>query len=295
MNFIGVCSSNGDLYEGSPGSGLPFSSSVALLPVRFTSDGSDTKETLGGYPQSIFKEDFFDPITKIRRGRIFNAESTQPRNWYVHHPARQDLRKVDCRYGTAQQIELITYQKDPLNNLRHSNVYPDLIIGKEPFVSIWKIISIETSFSGTPVLTLKSYRSFGAIPDLIPNAIPETARSKLIAALDKVENSSNRLGPTDVVDRCRDALSIVFAHLIDEPDKDLSKSINSYVVKFNSSKDNLVSWAGKIVARLHSRGKPNEQVKQGVDDLGEEDAQIALKCLWLIFVEIGWAKSRTAI
>ncbi len=248
---------------------------------------------MDGYPKNVFKEDFFDPITKIRRGRIFSAEGNQSQKWYVHHPARQDLEQVSCRNGTAQQIDLITFQKDPLNSLRHCGRYPELIIGKEPFVSIWKILSIESPYSGTPILTLKSYRSFGDVPDLIPTSIPENARNRIIPAIEKVENSSNRLGPTDVVDRCRDALSIVFSHLIGEPEKDLSKSINGYIKKLNSNKDNLVSWAGKIVARLHARGKPNEQEKQGLSDLSEEDAQLALKCLWLVTTEVGWAKSRS--
>lgn len=292
MNYIGICRSNGDLYEGNPSSGSPSPSSTMLLPVRFSDSDADVKETLG-YPQSVFKEDFFDPITKIRRGRIFNAGGNQPQNWYVHHPARQDLIKVNCRNGTAQQIELITYQKDPLSNLRHNTKLPDLIIGKEPFISIWKILSIETSFSGTPVLTMKSYRSFGVIPELKLEAIPRVARDKVISALDKVDNSSNRLGPTDTVDRCRDALSVVFGHLIDGPGKDLNKAVNGYITQYNDGKDNLISWAGKMVARLHSRGKPNEQHNLGLSELVEEDAQLALRCLWLVLVEIGWTRNRT--
>jgi len=292
MNYIGVSNSSGELYEGNPSSGFPLSSSSVLLPVRFTNEGANITETLGGYPKHIFKEDFFDPITKIRRGRIFSAEGNQPQDWYVHHPARQDLKEVNCRDGVAQRVGLLTYQKDPLNSLRGIRKFPELIIGREPFTSIWKILSIETSYSGVPLLTLKSFGSFGDVPELIPTAIPENAYKRIASAIEKVENSINRLGPTDVVDRCRDALSIVFGYLINAPEKALAKSINGYVSKFNSNNDNLISWAGKIVARLHSRGKPCEQEKQSVSEISEEDAHLALRCLWLVTVEVGWAQPR---
>jgi hypothetical protein len=109
--------------------------------------------------------------------------------------------------------------------------------------------------------------------------------------LEKVENSSNRLGPTDVVDRCRDALSVVFGHLGGDRKKDLANAIKAYENKNGKREEDLVSWSGRIVARLHSRGKPNEQHNKGLRDLTEEDAQLTLRCLWLVLIELNWAKN----
>ena len=73
--------------------------------------------------------------------------------------------------------------------------------------------------------------------------------------------------------------------------KDLGEAIKAYVRLQPKNQDNLISWSDRIVARLHSRGKPNEQHKMGLNESTEEDAQLALRCLWLVLVEIGWALS----
>lgn len=244
-----------------------------------------------GFPRLIFREDTFDPVTKIRRGRVYSASGHQPQDWFVQDSRRSDLEQVSWGKGIAQKVSLITYHKDPLSSIRELSVYPEVVLGKEPFVSIWKIISIESSIIGTPILTLKSYRSFGTVPSLIPDKIDEPILSSLKLSIEKVENSSNRLGPTDIVDRCRDTLSIVFGHLSQNRNKDLGDAIKTYVNVNQKGHDSLITWAGRIVGRLHPRGKPNELHRHGFRELSEEDAQLAIRCLWIVLVELGWASS----
>jgi hypothetical protein len=290
MNDLGISKRNGCIYEGEWGNGIPVLGNPLILPVSFVSTDCKLSGTDAlGLPNHIFREDFFDPITKVRRGRIYRAGGNQPVEWRVQDSRRSDLKLENWSDGTAQKVELISYQHDSLTYLREISTYPEVILGKEPFISIWKIISIESSISDTPVLTLKSYRSFGSIPKLLPNVVPSDILQKLVSALDKVENSSNRLGPLDIIDRCRDVLSIIFGQLCGELSKDLGKAIEAYVKTLDKNRDNLMSWAGRIVARLHSRGKPNEQHKIGLNESTEEEAQLALRCLWLVLVELGWA------
>jgi hypothetical protein len=293
MNFLGVCRDSHRVYQGRTSSGSPINPHPVLLPVSFVGDieSSDTSSIteVPGFSSHVFKEDYFDPITQIRRGSIFRTFGNQPQTWQVQDPYRADLKKVRRSRGTAQEVDLITYQSDPLNDLRNIDTYPEVILGAEPFSSIWKILSIESSVSRLPLITLKAYRFFGAVPTLLDNNIPEECIQSLHAALEKVANSSHRLGPTDVVDRCRDALSIVFGTLVSDRNIDLSASVNKYVKQKNKSQDNLISWSGKMVARLHSRGKPNEVHKNKLRELSEEDAQLALRCLWLVLVELHWA------
>lgn len=296
MNDLGISKRNGCIYEGEWGNGIPVLNNPFLLPIEFVSGDGATNIDVGsslfdasGLPAHIFREDSFDPITKVRRGRVYRAGGNQPIVWRVQDPRRLDLKSEQWSGGSAQKIELISYQHDSLTYLRELSTYPEVVLGKEPFISIWKIISIESSVSGTPVLTLKSYRSFGTVPNLILSEVSNDISIPLINALDKVENSSNRLGPIDIIDRCRDALSIVFGQLCGERQKDLGVAIKAYVQTLPKNQDNLISWSGRIVARLHSRGKPNEQHKNGHNDVTEEDAQLALRCLWLVLVELGWA------
>jgi hypothetical protein len=296
MNFLGICQNTQKIYEGNHSHGYPVSSNTLLSPVAFVGlDGEVTDvysgETLGGLPKRIFREDFFDPITKIRRGRVYQAHGNQPYTWHIQDNGRNDLASESWSSGTAQKTDVVFYQRSGLTQLRGATQYPSVIIGKDPFITIWRIIDIEYSITDTPVLTLKSFRSFGAIPRMIENNIPGDIKFALLAALEKVENSSNRLGPTDVVDRCRDALSIVFGQLSGNLKADLGKAIAAFENRNGKREESLVSWSGRIVNRLHSRGKPNEQNAKGLRDLTEEDAQLALRCLWLVLVEQGWAQN----
>lgn len=48
--------------------------------------------------------------------------------------------------------------------------------------------------------------------------------------------------------------------------------------------------AALIVARMHSRGKSNEQYAKGAREPGDDDAQFAVHALGLVMREIGWAR-----
>jgi hypothetical protein len=54
--------------------------------------------------------------------------------------------------------------------------------------------------------------------------------------------------------------------------------------------EDIRSWCGRIVARLHSRGKPNEQACKGLRALSDDDADLAVDCLKTVLVEFGWAR-----
>ena len=289
MNYLGIAQHTKDVYEGSRSHGIRVENPV-LLPYYFVGQGFDPELQKKDYlslPSFIFKEDFFDPITKVRRGRFYKAESEC--EWYIQDHRRGDLEVVNCRSGAAQKDRLITYQKDPLNGLRDLIHYPEVVLGQAPFLSVWKIVSIETSFSGVPIVTLKSHRSFGELPHLKESSIDEEVLPALKSTLEKLENSINRLTPTDVVDRCRDALSVVFGSLCGNREKELGKAIEAYVRTQDKQLENMVSWAGRLVNRFHPRGKPNEQYKKGLRPPSEEDAQLSVRCVWLVLVEVGWA------
>jgi hypothetical protein len=296
VNFLGVCQNTQKIYEGNYSHGYPAAANTLLAPVAFVGmDGEVIDEysskIQGGLPKWIFREDFFDSITKIRRGRVYKAQDNQPHTWHIQDNGRSDLASESWSSGTAQKTDVVFYQRSGLTQLRNATQYPSVIIGKDPFITIWRIIDIEYSITDTPMLTLKSFRSFGAIPRIIENNIPPDIKMVLLTALEKVENSSNRLGPTDVVDRCRDALSIVFGQQSGNLKVDLGKAIAAFENRNGKREESLVSWSGRIVNRLHPRGKPNEQNAKGLRDISEEDAQLALRCLWLVLVELGWAQN----
>ena len=291
MDSIGISRHSNIVYQGDTSHGTRLES-PNLMPYYFVGSNFNDEEQqkeFGSKPSSIFVEDYFDPITRIKRGRFFG--NPYESDWYVQDNSRKDLPLAACRDGAAQTERLITYQRSSLHELSRSPVYPDVVLGKQPFITIWKIVSIENSAFDVPIVTLKSHRSLGELPNLISSNIPEDVYSALSASLDKLENSVNRLGPTDVVDRARDTLSIVFGSLCNDRKKDLGKAISAYINSKFDGQDNMIAWAGRIVNRLHPRGKPNEQFKQGFREPSEQDAQLAIKSVWLVLIELGWGSS----
>ena len=291
MDSIGISKQSNIVYQGETSFGRRLET-PNLLPYYFIGGDFDTEKqqgNFGGKPTQIFLEDYFDPITRIKRGRFFDGPYEF--DWYLPDENRRDLSMVACRDGGAYKERLITYQRAVLSELRNTSTYPDVVLGKEPFISLWKIVSIENSAFDVPIVTLKSHRSLGELPNLIGTNIPEDIYSALSDSLEKLENSVNRLGPTDVVDRARDALSIVFGSLCSDRKKDLGKAISSYINSKFDGQDNMVAWAGRMVNRLHPRGKPNEQFKQGFREPSEQDAMLAVKCVWLVLIELGWGAS----
>ncbi len=296
MRELAICKSSGRLYQGNSNSGAPVIGHAVLLPIEFI--GADIKPRLdefSGYAGLMFREDSFDPITKIRRGRVYALHGNQPATWRVQDPTRKDLEYEPWAGGAAQKIEVISYYAEPLNPLRGLNQMPKVALGEEPFMSFWKILAVEKQLDGAPLLTLKAIQSLGVVPELLEHQIPDNARQPLKQAIQRVEASANRLGPVDTIDRCRDALSVVFGALVGNPNLDLGEGIKKYI-KTNQAKNgkgdgqNLVSHNAEVVRRLHPRGKPNEQERHGTRSVTDEDADLALSCLWFVLIELEWAK-----
>ncbi|CAI3966807.1 hypothetical protein [Alteromonas macleodii] len=293
MRELGICKKTGRVYEGSSGSGIPVEGRSNLFPITFHELNIDAPtHSVDGFPPLLFREDSFDSITKIRRGRVVKLSTeTQPKVWRVHDQIRKDLKLVSWASGAAQETELFTYQRSPLNELKGLSKFPNVIIGEAPHHSIWSLLSIEKQYDGALLLTLKAVRSLGVVPDVNFNKYSAPARKELKRALEQVEVSANKLSPKDTVDRCRDALSIVFGDLANNLTVDLGQGISKYLER-NKVKDSkrdgqdLISKNADIVRVLHARGKPNESHKHSTRPIDEEDANLALNCLWFVLTEL---------
>ncbi len=296
MRELGVCKSSGRLYEGNRNSGAPVVHQSPILPIEFIgTSGLPTLKEVDGYSGIIFHEESFDPITKIRRGRVYLLNESQPVTWRVQDSSRKDLDYEAWANGAAQKLDTVGYNIDSLAYLLGLKPLPKVVLGQEPFQTYWKILAIETQYDGKPLLTLKALSSFGAVPELIETQIPEQARQLLVDAVENVEAVANRLGPIETVDACRSALSVVLGALADDLTLDLGKGINKRIAHNKEANPNgngqdLVIHNAEIVRRLHSRGKPNESVKLKTRPISDEDANLALNCLWFVLVELGWAR-----
>jgi hypothetical protein len=297
MSELGICKRSGRLYEGNSSAGIAINYHVPIIPVEFVGVDMQQDHPSPNQPNLVFREDSFDPITKIRRGRVYKEEIGNNQLWRVHDIARTDLKRVQWDKGEAQELQATSYSADPLTQLRQMTSLPKVILGKTPHHTYWKILSIETQHDGKPLLTLKAISNFGTAPDLVINQVPEIAQKPIQDALENVEVAANRLGPIETVDACRNVLSIVFGALAEDTTLDLgqgiSHRINTNKVGTKNSKANgqdLITHNAEIVRRLHPRGKASEKEKYQTRAISQEDSNLALNCLWFVLIELGWAK-----
>lgn len=289
MEYLGYNRRKNAAYEGEPSNGYRVMPPPQIFPIRFTTEGSipEIVRVHDELPQLLFREDDFDPVTKIRRGRVFKAsEEIQPKIWHV----TDSLYSQRSLSGVTVH-ELSTYIRSTLPDIKNPS-QTTVILGQDNHFTFWKIISIECNLVGTPVLLIKATQTYNELPTIKPNTLDSPTEEDLKNSIEKVESSINRQSPTEVIDRCRDALSIAFGHKIGDRSKDLSEGIKSYLSQPHNPKtksDDLCSHCGRIVARLHSRGKPNEQQARGLPSLTEQDASLAISCLKIALRELGYA------
>jgi hypothetical protein len=206
MSELGICKRSGRLYEGNSSAGIAINYHVPIIPIEFVGVDMQQNNPSQNQPNLVFREDSFDPITKIRRGRVYKEVIGNNQPWRVHDFARTDLKRVQWDQGEAQELQATSYSADPLTQLHQIKSLPKVILGKVPHHTYWKILSIETQYDGKPMLTLKAISNFGTVPELVINQVPEIAQKPIQEALENVELAANRLGPIETVDACRSAL-----------------------------------------------------------------------------------------
>jgi hypothetical protein len=285
--FIGGSSSRGERMQPQP----------TLTPLVFADrvEGPNWETAVGIQllPKLLFREESYDFVSRLRRGTVFRQEDGGPTRWWVHDPMRPDTRNTVAQMGYRYEMSLIGYQSHPLEELRRKrgpNAYPKILLGDQDFCTRWTIVGIERSVSGGPLLTLRVDGFMGILPELDPNKVPEEIRAELSARLDSIVTSAARIDPGATVDLCRHALSVVFGVLCSDRSLDLAKSIDKFL-EVKGEDDGVRSWAGRLVARLHSRAKPNEQQKRQTRAIDENDALLAVECVAIVLKEVGWAVS----
>jgi len=218
----------------------------------------------------MFREDHFDPVTRIRRGRLYQAGDMQPCDW-------RDELGGECRADTYHHHSIWwTLQEN-----RSENIY--LLMGDRERFTAWRIIDLEVIASGEELVTIKSIRSFGMLPRMIDSEIMSKSISD---ALSTVEDDIHIASPESIVDRCRDAASAILGQYLNEPTEDLGPLVRT----LGNKKKRIAHSAAKMINDFHPRVKPNEKIKHGIRPLSEEDAALSVSCLGAVLVELGLAE-----
>jgi hypothetical protein len=302
--WIGIEKDSGLFYEGA------FRYGHGVLPVPVTAPAAvlPEDEFPPKLPRSyeleqaelLFREDSFDPVTRIRRGRLYVASQTRPEEWEVFpHPYRPtEANEAKVQRGTVTR-RLMTFQPFHLpgriDEINSTGVRPLIAVGTQTSFSIWNLVSMEGSSTGEFLITLRGRESFGALPELRAKEIPDACRQSVQEALVKLRDDVFRAGPASVVDRARDAAAAILSGYLQNlrvigPGKDLFDLV-AKLKSFNEpEKKRIAVAAAEIIRILHSRAKPSVQERLSVPPVGEHDAELAISCVAAILCEVGWAE-----
>jgi HEPN domain-containing protein len=296
MSSVLGISSYGFIFEGDSEYGAHL---VWPLPVmtlaKFVGESEDILAPASGneHPHYYFREDFFDPVSRIRRGRFYNATGGA-NGWRV----MQSLNVfIPGRIETDGLINITASSYRPYWLSNDRNAEKDLVVlGKSNAFSIWTIIGIEAISTGEELVTLRARQSLGALPDVYWTKIPIDHRNKVEESIKTLADDYRRAGPESVIDRAREAATaILSAYLQSKGDnsasgKDLNDLVKKLVASAKPNEQRILACSAEIAQRLHTRGK--NAAKEQFDDLRpirEQDAELAVQCVGVMLCDLRWA------
>ena len=238
----------------------------------------------------VFREDSFDPVTRIRRGRLYKWRNTNPEDWLVpDHPTYKEETGFNRMPNGLLTKRLYSYHAWLLNNEMKRRGDVQIALGIQDAYTLWRIVDIERIVTGEDLLTLRARSALGVLPEINYAAIPENGKETLIDTMDRLLSSAYRAGPEDIIESVRAAAQWCLGLYLAEKKADPSLrhvDIGQLIPLLGDAR--LLQSLAQIFARFHSRAKPNEQERYMTRSIREEDAEYALAAMGLLLREVGW-------
>ena len=235
-----------------------------LLPTRIT--GISNQQVL------LFREDHFDPTTRIRCGRLY--EKTEA-SWTPAdvNPRQSPSFHINSLYKSAEQ----QVKSGAAATLGHNGAQ-----------SHWVVILAERA-EDAYYLTLKSKTYFGVLPEVNRDTIPEANRRDILRALDTVVETAPIQAPQPVIDACRNAACHMITARFPESNPAGEKELGPMVRWLNGNEHQTKADAADIINRLHSRAKANAAAHHGTRPVSQQDANLAVDAIAFLLQDFGWA------
>ena len=276
---IGLDKNRGKVFEGcSSNYGRELTPPPLISRCKLVTDksqlaaGANYEDVFDGY---MFREDYFDPKSRIRRGRFYKASDSLVHQWKRHH--------------TEPGMELETYRARSIwaefHREGHRNVY--VLLGEGQRYTVWKLVDMEVMFTGEELHTLKALSTFGLLPELLEAEIPAEHLPLIREKLAYVADEAHTASAESIVDHCREAASAIIGAYLGK-DKDLGQMLNALSDKPHERR--LAASAAAIINIFHPRRKASEQRTRGLRRITDEDGQLAVACLGNILVELEWGR-----
>lgn len=300
--YLGIDQHTGLVYEGYGAPEIPSVPTPHIAQAKLIErddDWAGLPRGLADTPMTwLFREDSFDPVTRTRRGRLYQAQpgEAQPNQLGVGpHPYEDPMRRAVGREGRVVKA-MYTYSAcNALLNMPNQGQGLTLALGSDRASSAWRIIQTEVSASRCVLVTLKALSAFAILPEIDYGQIAVAHQAAVRSAVQRVLDSAFRESPTSVVDHCRAALTVLLSRwLVQNGDEERTLGLDlvelAKKIEGPSHEMGCPSRVAQVVARLHSRGKPNEQHAKGYRPPVEGDDEFALQAVSLVLRDFGWAR-----
>ncbi len=298
--LLGIDDSHGLVYEGDNnyGAHLVWPTPILTPAIFLDSTAKEFTSAKVGDPVTYyFREDAFDPVSRIRRGRFYKYSGASGANWYVLPSPLVTIPRTQVTDGMLH-ISVADYVRSIVSaELKTLGIpYPVVVLGKGTSSTIWRIINIEAGFTGEELVTLKARQSMGALPELDMGKMQDIIGSNIQEALQTLEDDYHLASPESVVDRANEAATRilnVFLVLMGRSTQDsLNKAIMEAAKLDQKDKKEIVRNAADIVRLLHGRTKYAVQKDKNTRDVREQDAELAMQCIGVMLCDLGWAAWR---
>jgi hypothetical protein len=254
----------------------------------------------------IFVESSFDPLSKIRRGRLFQKFGNA--GWETvlverHIASSSDQVRANGQETYLRITGLLSKELSVFSECTHLLSRPSrgegmqIALGQKDAMSTWQIVQVERIITGDVLVTLRAQSALGVLPDIDYSRIhPDNVRS-VKSAIERVSHAAYRELPSSVVDHCRNAAVMVISRWMQRElnapaptELDLGEWIKRITSHFGPTEMVALRSALEAINRLHPRGKDNEAHKYGLRPLVDEDAEFTLHALAFVLREVKWAR-----
>lgn len=304
MSRLGYDRETGFVYEGRGDPSYPTWPTPVLSQATLIASAGDYRKipvSMDSFPFTwIFREDFFDPVSRVRRGRLFEPfGGGGSGNVLVEpHPAiRSDMARIVEGTMRLNKDLSVFIECTELLQLPNRGEGTRLAIGSQRAYSVWRIIQAEHTASNDVMVTLRAESAFGILPELDTPRIAPDSLPLVRAALARVLDAAYKELPTSVVDQCRNAATVIVSQWMRQvtpieaqKEKDLGGWINAIRTHFGDKEKSALRSALEVIRVLHPRGKDNEVVNLGLRPVVDGDAEYAVHAIGFILREVGWAR-----
>ncbi len=295
---IGYDANTGHVYQGAGNPEFAVLPAPMLTLARLVENPDDLKDLPRSLHQAplnwVFREQSFDPVTRIRRGLLYEPyPSGQPDGVLTRgHPADKFVIPMPGVSLTKQLFRFWPCQA--LLSKPRAGCGMELALGHSTW-SMWRIIQVERVVGDDVLVTLKALSAFGVLPELREEAIDEQHRRSVQRALERVLDSAFRETAISVIDQCRNAAVVLLGRWMASQGGSASSigpDLGRLVLRIRGEpfRRNAVAAAAEMINTLHPRGKANEQEPKGYRLPQDEDAEASVHAIGFILRELGWAR-----